>query len=124
MEAGSVSVLDLDARRWNALVENDIDLLDELFADDLSYVHSNGMRDSKESYLGALREGVFRYLDVDVPAVEERRFGDTAVITGDAVATTRSAAGELVISIRYTAVWSLLDGKWRFVAWHSCPTSS
>lgn len=124
MEAGSESVLDADARRWRALVDNDIDVLDELFADDLSYVHSNGMRDTKQSYLGALRDGVFRYVDIDVSNEEERRFGDTTVITGRAVATTHSAAGELVSPLHYTAVWSLLDGDWRFVAWHSCPATS
>jgi len=119
-----LSVLELDALRWKALVENDLDLLDQLFADDMTYTHSNGMRDSKSSYLGALREGVFRYLDIDVSETEARSFGETTVVTGRAVATTRSAAGELASPLHYTAVWSLIDDSWRFVSWHSCPASS
>lgn len=114
-------VADLEARRWQALVAGDLDELDRLFADDMTYTHSNGMVDSKASYLGALRDGVFRYVDVDVQEPSSRDFGGTVVVTGTAVATSESAGGRLVSPLRYTGVWSQKDGAWQFVAWHSCP---
>lgn len=58
--------LQMDELRWKALTGNDLETLDRLFADDMTYTHSNGMLDSKHSYLGALREGVFSYLSIDV----------------------------------------------------------
>ena len=114
-------VADLELRRWQALVAGDLDELDRLFADDMTYTHSNGMVDSKQTYLGALRDGVFRYVDIDVQEPSSRDFGATVVVTGTAVATSESAGGQLVSPLRYTGVWSEQDGEWRFVAWHSCP---
>jgi ketosteroid isomerase-like protein len=116
--------LQLDELRWKALVGNDLDLLDSMFADDMTYIHSNGMRDSKDTYLGALRNGVFRYLSIDVSEAQAHSHGNTTVITGRAVATTRSGAGELISPLTYTAVWSLVADEWKFVAWHSCPSAS
>ena len=112
---------DLERRRWQALVAGDLDELDRLFADDMSNTHSNGMVDSKQTYLGALRDGVFRYVDIDVAEPTSHDFGSTVVMTGTAVATSESAHGRLVSPLRYTDVWSEQDGQWRFVAWHSCP---
>jgi len=114
-------VADLEQRRWRALVAGDLEELDRLFADDLTYTHSNGMVDTKQSYLGALRDGVFRYLDIDVDEPTSHDFGSTVVVTGRAVPTSESADGRLVSPLRYTAVWAERDGEWRFVAWHSCP---
>lgn len=117
-------VRDLEQHRWDALVAGDIDELDRLFADDMTYTHSNGMVDSKRSYLGALRDGVFRYVAIDVSESTCHDFGSTVVVTGAAVATSESAQGRLVSPLRYTAVWSEQAGGWRFVAWHSCPVAA
>lgn len=117
-------VSDHERRRWEALVAGDLEELDRLFADDMTYTHSNGMVDTKQSYLGALRDGVFRYLDIDVAEPATRDFGSTVVVTGTAVATSESAHGRLVSPLRYTGVWSQQDGDWQFVAWHSCPVSA
>jgi ketosteroid isomerase-like protein len=114
-------VLDLEQQRWNALVAGDLEALDHLFDDAMVYIHSNGMVDSKQSYLGALRDGVYRYVDIDVQEAVPHEFGGTAVVTGTAVATSESAHGRLVSPLRYTGVWAESDGRWRFVAWHSCP---
>lgn len=114
-------VAELEQRRWHALVAGDLDELDRLFADGMSYTHSNGMVDTKQSYLGALRDGVFRYVDIDVQEPSSREFGTTVVVTGTAVATSESAGGRLVSPLRYTGVWAEQADGWRFVAWHSCP---
>lgn len=114
-------VPDLERRRWEALVAPDLDGLDRLFHDAMTYTHSNGMVDTKQSYLGALRDGVFRYVDIDVQDAVHHEFGATVVVTGAALATTESAHGRLVSPLRYSAVWAESAGEWRLVAWHSCP---
>ena len=113
----------LERQRWDALVENDLDALDRLFADDLTYTHSNGMVDTKATYLGALRDGVFRYTSVDLQDLQARAYGDIAVVTGKARVSTASKGGELVTNLRYTAVWAPVDGTYQFVSWHSCGIS-
>jgi len=118
-------VAELEQRRWAALVDGDLDELDRLFAEKMTYTHSNGIVDTKQSYLGALREGTFRYVAIDVTESASHDFGSVVVVTGRAVATSESAHGRLVSPLRYTGVWSSDDdGRWRFVAWHSCPVTA
>lgn len=113
----------MERQRWAALVECDLNALDRLFGKDLTYTHSNGMVDTKATYLGALRDGVFRYTSVDLEELRSQTFGATSVVTGLARVTTDSKAGELVTNLRYTAVWAPVEGSWQFVCWHSCGVS-
>src|SRR4051794_240987 len=93
-------VATLEQRRWQALVAGDLAELDRLFADGMTYTHSNGMVDTKQSYLGALRAGVFRYVDIEVDEPTSREFGGTVVMAGRAVATSESEHGRLVSPLR------------------------
>ena len=51
-------VLEADAGRVKALLENDFVALEALLGDDLTYVHSNGHLDTKASYIEGLRSGL------------------------------------------------------------------
>jgi hypothetical protein len=46
------AVLDVEDRRYAALIEPDLPTLERLFHDRLSYAHSSGVRDTKAEYLG------------------------------------------------------------------------
>lgn len=111
----------LEARRWDCLVEGDIDALEDLLDDGLAYTHSNGSRDTKTSYLGHLRAGTFRYLKADVADVEVRVHGTTAVATGSARVVTAIGSQTLTSILRYTTTWTRSGQSWRQVSWHACP---
>jgi ketosteroid isomerase-like protein len=51
------AVLAAEDRRYQAMLDGDLEALDALCADELSYTHSNGVRDTKAEYFGKLREG-------------------------------------------------------------------
>ncbi|MFV0463087.1 MAG: nuclear transport factor 2 family protein [Nostocoides sp.] len=120
MDTSSSTGLELEQTRWSALIANDLDLLDSLFSNDLVYIHSNGMVDTKDSYLAALRAGAFRYLHVTTPDAVARTFGSTIVVTGRATALTESAAGQMEVRLHFTAVWAQTGDARQFVSWHSC----
>ena len=52
----------LDTRRIEALLKADIKALDEIYSDDLVYVHSGGKIDSKKPYLTLLTSGNLNYV--------------------------------------------------------------
>jgi ketosteroid isomerase-like protein len=116
-------VLDLDEQRWEAIIAGDADTLRELFADELVYTHSNGMVDNKQSYLAAIESGAFRYHRVARAEVELHRTAVTTIVTGWARIDTELNGSPLVVRSRYSAVWALLDTRWRLVGWHSCPVA-
>ena len=113
----------LEARRWDCLVEGDVDALEDLFDDGLAYTHSNGSLDTKASYLGHLRAGTFRYLSADVADVEVRVHGTTAVATGSARVVTAVGSANLTSKLRYTTTWTRSGQSWRQVSWHACPVA-
>lgn len=118
-DTATAQILELERRRWAALLDSDTATLGELFDDRMSYTHSNAMVDSKDSYLGTLADGTVAYTAADVTDEQVRLFGDTAVVTGNAHLGARARGRELRLRARYSAVWARRDGRWSFVCWHS-----
>lgn len=107
----------VEDRRIKALIDDDFAALEEIFADDLTYTHSNASVDTKASYIETLRKGTTKYaaIERDTPAV--RLYGHTAILTGTATMTMRGQADP--VRLRYTLVYVKRDGRWQAVAWQS-----
>ena len=112
-------VLQADEARVEALLANDFAALEQLLADDLTYVHSNGMLDTKESYIGGLRSGRSRYLTMDMSDVQVRSLGDTALINAKFNARVKVGDHEVNPQPRVLIVYAKRDGRWQMIAWQS-----
>jgi len=112
-------VLAADGARVKALVGNDVDALEQLLGDDLTYVHSNGMLDTKASYLDALRSGRTRYLTMDMSDVTVRSLGETALLNAKFDAKVKVGDGEVNPRARVLIAYTKRDGRWQMVAWES-----
>ena len=118
-------VLAADAERVRALLANDFAALEALLGDDLAYVHSNGMLDTKGSYINSLRSGASRYLTMDMSDVSVRTFGeDVAVINAKFEATVQVRSGVVNPKPRVLIVYAKRDGRWQMVAWQSTPIAN
>ena len=58
----------LEDRRYRAMLDADIGVLDALCSDDLIYTHSKGDHDDKRSYLDKVGSRHFTYLEITHPA--------------------------------------------------------
>lgn len=114
----------LESARYAAMIEGDVEQLDAMLYDDLHYVHSNGKRETKEQFLGALSAGRRRYRDIEVQTQELREFGDTVVVTGRLRIELESATGPLSSSMTYIAVHVLQKNQWRLISWQATRTAS
>ena len=112
-------VLEADQARVKALVENDTAALEQLLAEDLTYVHSNGMLDTKTSYIESLRSGRSSYLTMDMSETAVRAFGETALINARFEARVKLGDNEVNPKARVLIVYSKRDGRWQMVAWES-----
>ncbi len=111
------------AARLRAMVDGDLPALRERLAEDLTYVHSTGRIDTRDSLLAALEGGGLRYLAIDDrQEAPPRLYGDgtVGVITGTARFRVRAGGAEHRPTLRYTAVYVQRDGRWQLAAWHSC----
>lgn len=92
-----------------------------IFADELHYAHSNGIIDTKPSFIEALTTGRTKYHSIDY---EKREFTfpapGIALMRGRVRIRAESATGPSDNVLSFLAVWRLEEGRWKFLAWQSC----
>ncbi len=108
-------ILRLEDARYAGVVAKDFAALDRLFHDNLVYRHSNGVADSKASYLDGIRDGVWDYRRIDRE--------DQTVIVEDAVALVFNRLTidivvrgvPRIVQARALSVWARGDETWRLI---------
>jgi catechol 2,3-dioxygenase-like lactoylglutathione lyase family enzyme len=117
-EQSITPILAQEDRRFRAMIENDQATLDQLIAEDLHFVHSNGLVEGKAEFLRKLSTGERRYVRYEAVRRDVRREGGFTFVFGEADAEIGRAAGNLVTKMTYTAVYRDLPEP-RLFAWHS-----
>ena len=107
------------ATRIEATLNADVEELDKSYADDLVYAHSDGRVDDRGLLLASIGSGNVDYKKIDIVEQGIRVYGDVAVITGSAdfYVVAGNQVNEMTLS--FTSVYVLNDGRWQFASWHS-----
>ncbi len=108
---------DLEAKRWDLMLKADTQTLTDLLSDDLQFIHSSGLKDSKEPYLDTIRTGVVIYRSASSRIETVVPLGDEAFIASGVVmmkATVRGTDRDL--HSLFTVVWRREQRTWRLVA--------
>ena len=111
------AVLAAEDRRYRAMLDADLDALDRLLADGVSYAHSSGVRDTKGEYLGKVRSGYYVYRRIDHPVERVEVVGDTAVVVGRMTADLDVDGIRKTIDNLALAVWVRGGADWRLLAY-------
>ena len=115
------AVLAAEDRRYRAMLDADLATLDEMCADELSYAHSSGARDTKSEYLGKVRSRYYVYLRIDHPVERVAVAGDTAVVVGRMNADLLVQGAPKTLDVLALAVWTKDTGEWQLLAYASTP---
>ena len=113
----AATIAGLEEERLAAMVAADVDTLDRILADDLSYVHTTAAIDTKES----LTSGLASPGDSTMSQSRRRWSGRserTAILPWcEAERTCMSTA----ITSRWSILWctSTTDGDWQMTSWHA-----
>src|SRR3954452_16003391 len=118
------AVLAAEDRRYQAMLDGDLATLDELCADELSYTHSNAVRDTKAEYFAKLREGYYVYHRIDHPVERVELAGDAAMVVGRMTADLTSGGVGKNIDCLAIAVWTRSASGWRLLAYAPPPLPS
>lgn len=112
----------VEQRRRQALIDVDLDTLDELFDDTLLHVHAPGVVHTKAQLLEhtATRRA---YLGITRGDLDIRLIGDVAIVIGPITNRLRTAdGGERTLAGVATQVLHRAEGGgWRFVAFQMTP---
>jgi len=110
-----------DKARVAAMQSGDRAKLDGIFSDELRYAHSNGVVDTKASFIDILSAGKTKYVGY---YYEEQTFTfptpGIALMTGRAHVKAESEGKSMDAVLSFLAVWREEKGQWRFLAWQSC----
>jgi ketosteroid isomerase-like protein len=112
-EAG---IRDLEARLKDAMLASNVEALDALLADDLTFVDATGKVWSKADDLNGHRYGVQRIDRLEVEEQSVRAYGTFAVTVTRAVISGTFAGAPFAGSLRYTRTWGEVGGAWKVVA--------
>jgi Domain of unknown function (DUF4440) len=113
----AAEILALEDRRYQAMIDADLDTLDELCADEISYAHSSGVRDTKDEYFAKVRSGYYDYHRIDHPTERIEVVGGTAIVVGRMTADLDVDGVGKTIDNLCLAVWTRTDDGWRLLAY-------
>lgn len=109
--------LSLDKFRWKT--EGKIDLIAELFDDELVFIHITGQQTTKAEWISELRSGNFVYNRIEQREAVVKVYADTAVLVGKADFTVNGGSRYKLI---YTEVYTRKNGRWKLVNLHTTGT--
>jgi hypothetical protein len=115
------AVLGAEDRRYQAMQDADLATFDALCADELSYTHSSGVRDTKDQYLQKVRSGYYVYRRIDHLVERVAVVGDSALVVGRMTADLDVDGTPKTIDNLALAVWTRASGHWRLLAYAPTP---
>ena len=114
-------VMQAEKERFAAMVKGDRAVLEKLLADDLTYIHSTALLESKEQFIKSVTSGNIDYVSI-APSDSDAKVrinGTTAIVNGVAAVNVIDTGKDLKIKIRYTTIQTNRGGSWQLQAWQA-----
>ncbi len=106
--------------RFEAQVLRDTASLARLLSEDLIYVHSNALVESKTDFLRSVGGGGIRYLEIrKLEGGTVSVWGKTALSQGIVEVKGLYQGNEFQMALRYTSIYRKEKGIWRLYSWQS-----
>lgn len=118
--AGAQNIQEVEKRRFQAQLERDTGMLQGLLADELVYIHSNALVETKSDFIKSVKTGYITYQVMEYegkPAI--RQFSKTAISNGVVQVKGLLNNNSFEMRLRYTAVYQKQKRAWRLVSWQS-----
>ena len=112
-------ILATEQQRFASMVSRDTVALRPLLADDLVYIHSNALQETKAAHLSAIATGRLVYASMLRETAQVRRYGKMALTNGIVQVTGVVNGTSFDVRLLYTAVYRRVRGQWQLVNWQS-----
>ncbi len=108
-----------DRARFAAQVSRDTAALRNLLGDELVYIHSNALIESKAHFIETVATGRIRYDEVVPLESTYRIYGATAVGNGKVRVRVQLNGQAVAVDLLFTTVHVRRQGRWELIAWQS-----
>ncbi len=99
-----------------AMIDPTAAALAPLVADDLSYGHSGGRVDTKDSFMGDLLNGKSDFVTITITDQTIKVVGNTALVRHTLTADTNDSGKPGKVQIKILGVWQQQGGQWKLLA--------
>lgn len=113
------AVLDFERRRFAAMCAGDVETLEVFMRDGMTYTHSSGIIDTKESYIRGVREKLWDYRQIRPSRQRVTLIGDTALVLARLEIDVVIAGAPKQVDSTALTVLVRENGDWRAAAIHS-----
>jgi hypothetical protein len=113
------AVLAADSARIEAMVSANRAELEVTLHPSLTYTHSNGKLDTRETLIESLVGGDIDYLSIETIEPQVRLRGETAVLTSNVRMQVEAAGRVHDLEMAVTAVYFFAEGRWQLAAYQS-----
>ncbi len=99
---------------YRAMLAHDLGALDALLADDVVYVHSTGLAETKAEFLDGVRAGLYEYERIQ-PVSERIMHADDLAVAYTVIDFQGGRRGQVhpPVKLITTLVWVRRDNAWR-----------
>ena len=115
----SEEALKAEDARFAAQMSGDVAAMQKLFGDDLVYVHSSTVIDTKASFIESIRSGNVKYRSMKRGDAKVRTYGCIAIVTASANFEVTARGQDLSLHLLYHAIWAKRAGGPQFVSWQA-----
>jgi len=120
--SGTITVeeaLKAEQDRYAAQMKGDVAAMQRLIGDDLVYIHSSTVQDTKASFIESIRSGNVKYRTMKRGDVKVRTYGCIAILSGQANFDVTVKGKDLSVDLRFHTVWAKRGGGLQFVSWQA-----
>lgn len=120
--SGTITVeeaLQAEDARYRAQMTGDGPAMAKLFGDDLVYVHSSTVQDTKASFIESITSGNVRYRKMSRGEPKVRTYGCIAIVSGGAQFEVTVRGEDRTLNLLYHAVWAKRSAGVEFISWQA-----
>ena len=111
--ADESAVLEAYERFEQAMIDKDIDTLNELVTEDKTFTHMSGKVQTKEEFFGEIADGTLNYYSYKLNDPVVTVDGDTATLTGSTTLEAKVYGSSGTWILKTDQKFIKQDGKWR-----------
>ena len=111
--------LQAEEARYAAQTSGDYAALERMIGDDLVYIHSSTVVDTKNSFIESQRSGAVRYRSMNRGEVKVRTYGCVAIISGRLDTSVTVRGEDKLLKLYFHSVWAKRTGGPQFISWQA-----
>jgi hypothetical protein len=120
--SGTITVeeaLQAEDARFKAQMSGDGAAMKKLFGDDLVYIHSSTVVDTKQSFIESITSGNVKYRSMSRGESKVRTYGGVAIVSGSAKFEVTVKGENRTLDLLYHAIWAKRLAGTQFISWQA-----